>query len=107
MDDNEIAAFIQLHMGDHIGRENALKRKGLLLYLRLQWPNLNDRKMRDVIETMLPEICSCGRGYYLARDAKEARKAIDYLTSYIIALAKRRSAILRKYPEAGQYDLPL
>jgi hypothetical protein len=63
--------------------------------------------MRRIIEWKLPHICSSPKGYFLARDDNEARPAVEYLTSYIKGLAKRRSAILRKYPEAGQLSLGL
>jgi len=99
-----IVAIIETILREHIGRENAIKGARILEMLRRYEPILSDRKMRQLIEDQLPSTCSCNKGYFIARDDKEARPVVKYLTSYIIALSKRRSAIITKYPDAGQMN---
>lgn len=100
-----LVSMIETIMLEHVGAGHAIKGARLLTMLRAYEPILGDRKMRRMIEWQLPHICSSPKGYFLARDDNEARPAVEYLTSYIKGLARRRSAILVKYPEAGQGTL--
>ena len=102
-----LVSVIETILREHIGRENAIKGARILEMLRRYEPTLMSRKMRELIANKLPFTCSCKKGYFIARDSKEAARVVRYLTSYIIGLAKRRSAVISKYPDAGQLKLDL
>ena len=88
------------------GRANAMPRKVLLSILALHFlehPLIElERDMREIISTDGSGICSCSKGYYIALDDIEAKDAVAYLDSYIIALAKRKRSILKAYPGAAE-----
>ena len=77
------------------------KRKQLLAYLKMQGYKINDRELRSTIEELIEQdghgILSCSKGYKLIASAKEYQGAIDYISSYIYALLKRRKALKRNW----------
>lgn len=106
----EVKRLIQIIMQDHVGIQKPISKKGLLVLLRMAWPEepYLERKMRKVIEEERLEIngrlekaCSVGKGYFIPANPDEARKAALFLTSYMTALSKRRKAIVDTYPSAG------
>ncbi len=108
-------------MQGHVGKANAIHGKKLLSLLALSFPDYRlvdlERDMRIVISGEDEEdegrresrVCSCSKGYYLPANDAETKDALRYLDSYIVALAKRKRALLRAYPSAGemaQQELP-
>lgn len=93
-------------MEAHKGKGLAISRRDLLLHLSPLWPSVGisalDREMRMIISEDESGICSCLKGYYLAADTAEAKEAVRFIDSYIIALAKRKRALLKAYPGAGE-----
>jgi hypothetical protein len=78
-----------------------IKRKVLLAYLKNMGFKVTDRSMRqtivELIETDGVLITSSSNGYKLAESVKEYEKAIKYVTSYAMALLKKRRALRRNY----------
>jgi hypothetical protein len=78
-----------------------VKRKVLLAYLKNMGFKVTDRSMRqaivELIETDGVLITSSSKGYKLAESVKEYEKAIKYVTSYAMALLKKRRALRRNY----------
>lgn len=95
---------------EHVGMAHAIKREDLLKYLDglLPMEFLTDRDMRRAIENHLPMVLTGPRGYWLpdpVNQNDEVNKAVDYLTSKIAGLSRRKKAILMAYPDAAQREL--
>lgn len=106
----EVRRTIETVMLDHVGIQKPISKKGLLVILRMIWPEepYLERKMRKVIESEKLKIhgreekaCSVGKGYFIPASPEDARKAALFLTSYMAALSRRRKAIVDTYPAAG------
>jgi len=92
---------------NHIGKECAIVRRGLLNYLydlkiidRIT--DSEDRELRELIEVH-PEICSCEAGYYYDGGVEDVEYSIRYLQKKLIPLKvkinKRKEAYPKYYPD--------
>jgi len=95
---------------NHQGKDQAIKGKVLLYQInRILYPDvIGERKMREIIEIELPHVAfstTNPAGYFLPANIGEVNKTVEHLESYIRGLAKRRRAILDKYPDARQGKL--
>lgn len=73
---------------EHLGVDRAIKRRGLLSYLHEQGAEIEDRKMRTVIEE-IPVICSGPTGYFIAKNEEEVELAIQYIHKKVTPLLKK------------------
>ena len=87
----------------HRGRENAIKRKDLLLYLYnigaiAYMTETEDRKIRLLIDEM-PRICSSLDGYYIAREKADVDQSISHLNKKAMAILKKIRRKKEAYPQ--------
>jgi hypothetical protein len=90
----------------HTGRANAIHGRDLFASLAVLYPNESraaiEREAREVMADKKLGICSGSCGYFIPANSGEAKDAVRYLNSYIIALADRRTALLKAYPDAAE-----
>ena len=111
----DILKAIDVVMGSHIGRANAIKFAALKYQInRLIYPVvIGERSLRELIETERPKILFCTTapgGHFLPSEDpairnREIHGCIKSVEGYLIGAAKRKSAILRAYPGAQQMEL--
>lgn len=88
---------------DHIGESNAIKGKNLRWILTEYFDEpIGERRIREAIEELIPHVASSARGYYIAANVEEAERAARHYEKHIIALARRRRAILGRYHDENQ-----
>ncbi len=94
---NDFLTRLQVH---HRGKENAVKRKDLLAWLRQYWPDLTDRDMRRMREELRAKgVCSGPTGYFIAETKAEVDEAIEYYRKYAMSLLQAKKEIEAAYPE--------
>ena len=87
----------------HKGRENAIKRKRLLSYLRTKInPEMTDREMRKQYESL--PLCGNNRGLFLPATEEERQKQIR-INEEKIRRYEEEIVRLKKYPINGQLRL--
>ena len=94
---------------EHRGINNAMRREDLLQYLWRYDPGMTDRIMRKLVK-LNSRICSCEKGYYIAKHKHESDYSINYLKKKIFPLWDDIKRIQDAYPEfyeQGQLELPL
>jgi len=85
---------------DHQGKENAIKRKDLLIYCKHFESEMMDRKMRILVKTLTRQgICPCEGGYFYANLKEESDYSIEYLKKKIFPLWEDIKQIQEAYPQ--------
>ncbi len=90
---------------EHIGKDNAIKRKDLLSWLHEQGAEIEDREMRATVKTM-PIICACEQGYFIAQSHNEVEYSIRYFHKKAMSLLKYVGDKKRAYPQFYSEDPP-
>lgn len=84
----------------HKGKENAIKRRDLLLYVQgLLWFDLTDREMRQSYENL--PVCGDNAGLYFPCSEQECDRQIELIEKKIRAYWRKRK-VLKKYRLNGQ-----
>lgn len=99
--------IVDLINARHRGRENAIRRRKLLLYCRQFDPELTDRELRRIVED-LPQICTGSKGYFMPESYEEVEDTVEYLRKKALAMLRRAKKIrlyYRALSDSGQMRL--
>ena len=89
-------------MRDHVGKENAIKRKDLLEFARAFDPDITDRELRDTYCRL--EVCSCDRGIFYPIRASEIREFKFYLLKKVRPMRDRWEMVATKHSSLMEFE---
>jgi hypothetical protein len=95
-----IRDHIKHYISNSFKSGGAVKRRVLLSYLRLHFPDISDRAMRKEIEEMIRNghlISSSESGYSIIDSKEKLDKAVSYLDAKAEAIAIRKNTLIKNW----------